>query len=85
MECRQDTPEQMEFDDVQPARVTYQPERKSRRPKEEKKKAKTVREEEPQDKREQLQRQMSEMSYPKIGTIFDSSSLHISGILLYSN
>jgi hypothetical protein len=67
MECRQDTPEQMEFDDVQPARVTYQPERKSRRPKEEKKKAKTVREEEPQDKREQLQRQMSEMSYPKIG------------------
>lgn len=83
MECRQDTPEQMEFDDVQPARVTYQPERKSRRPKEEKKKAKTVKEEEPQDKREQLQRQMSQMSYPKIGTIFDSS-LHISGILLFS-
>ena len=71
MECRQDTPEQMEFDHVQPARVTYKPERKSRRPKEEKKKAKTINEEEePQDKREQLQRQMSEMSYPKIGTIF---------------
>lgn len=67
MECRQDTPEKMEIEDKQPARVTYKPERRSRRPKEEKRKSKTTKEEEPQDRREHLQREMSEMSYPKIG------------------
>ena len=82
MECRQDTPEKMEIEDKQPARVTYKPERRSRRPKEEKRKPKATKEEEPQDRREQLQREMSEMSYPKIGTKESCLPPHLDGIFI---
>jgi len=77
-ECIQETPEKLELEETQPARVTYKPSselRRSRRPprpdKEEKRKSKSIPQapEEPEvDRREQLQREFSEMSYPKIGT-----------------
>ena len=64
-ECRKETPERIEIEEAQPARVTYKPASRTRRPSKQMKP--THPPPDTEDRRQQLQREFSEMSYPKIG------------------